>query len=88
MATPSEARLHSADAAESAQLPNSRAKFGVWAGGLGHTAPKVSPSTAPVTRARFNRALIMSVVAPFLLMSAIVAVLLWSIRDVQAGRFT
>jgi len=30
----------------------------------------------------------MSVVAPFLLMSAIVAVLLWSIRDVQAGRFT
>jgi PAS domain S-box-containing protein len=88
LATPSEARLHGADAVESARLPNSRAKFGVRAGGLAHSAPKISASTAPVTRTRFNRALILSVAAPFLLMAAILAVLLWSSSDLQAGRFT
>jgi PAS domain S-box-containing protein len=36
---------------------------------------------SPVKRARFNRALILTVLLPFLLMGAIATVLLWSIND-------
>lgn len=88
MAIPSEARLNGPHAAESGRLPNQRAKFRVWVGGLAQTTPKTAASGPPVSRARFNRALILSVAAPFLLMTAITVLLLWSISDLQTGRFT
>lgn len=62
----------------------------MWPGGAANAAAKTQSYAGipPVSRARFNRALILSVAVPFLLMAATAAVLLWSISDLQTGRFT